>query len=108
MRWKFLSFAVVPACCAWAQTFAPLQYEAGADVGYGIYRNGSILSPEGSIEAGIRNRFAACITLGLDFSKYVAAELNFLYHDGHPFLQGLGVKVDMQGNSWALTSGLLF
>jgi opacity protein-like surface antigen len=34
--------------------------------------------------------------------------LNFLYHDGHPFLQGPGVRVDIQGNSWALTSRLLF
>ena len=108
MRWKFLFLAVLPARCACAQTFAPLQYELGADIGYGIYRNGSILSPEGSIEAGIRNRFAAGISLGVDFSKYVSGELNFLYHDGHPFLQGLGVKVDIQGNSWALTGGLLF
>ena len=68
----------------------------------------SIRSPEGSIEAGIRNRFAAGISLGVDFSKYGSGELNFRYHDGHPFLQGLGAKVDIQGNSWALTGGLLF
>ncbi|MGA7234473.1 MAG: outer membrane beta-barrel protein [Bryobacteraceae bacterium] len=108
MRWKFLFLAVWPACCASAQTFEPPRFELGTDIGYGTYRNGSILSPEGSLEAGIRNRFAAGIILGVDFSRYVSGELNFLYHDGHPFLQGLGVKVDIQGNSWALTSGLLF
>ena len=89
MRWKFRFLAVLPVCGACAQTLEPLQYELGADIGYGIYRNGSILSPEGSIQASIRNRFAAGIVLGVDFSKYVSGELNFLYHDGHPFLQGL-------------------
>jgi opacity protein-like surface antigen len=105
---KYLFFTILLACPALSQTLQQFQYELGADIGYGIYRDGSILSPEGSIEAGIRNRFAAGIILGVDFSKYVSGELNFLYHDGHPFLQGLGVKVDIQGNSWALTSGLLF
>lgn len=105
---KYLSLTVLLACPALPQTTQQFQYELGAEIGYGVYRNGTILSPEGSIDAGIRNRFAAGIILGVDFSKYVSGELNFLYHDGHPFLQGLGVKTDIQGNSWALTSGLLF
>lgn len=105
---KYLSLTVLLACPALPQTAQQFQYELGAEIGYGVYRNGTILSPEGSIDAGIRNRFAAGIILGVDFSKYVSGELNFLYHDGHPFLQGLGVKTDIQGNSWALTSGLLF
>jgi hypothetical protein len=33
------------------------QYEIGATVGYGIYRDGTIYSASGSAEAGIRNRF---------------------------------------------------
>ncbi len=84
------------------------QYEIGADVGYGFYRDGSIYSAVGTAQAGIRNRFAAGITLGDDFSKYVAAEFNYLYHDGHPFLKASGVNTDIQGNSDALTVGLLF
>jgi hypothetical protein len=84
------------------------QYEIGADIGYGLYRDGSIYSPSGSVEAGIRNRFAAGIMLADDFSKYVSAEFDYLYHDGHPFLQGLGVKSDIQGQSDALTAQLLF
>ncbi|HLI85265.1 MAG TPA: outer membrane beta-barrel protein [Bryobacteraceae bacterium] len=108
MRWKFFFLSALLAFPAFPQTFQQLQYELGADIGYGIYRNGTILSPEGSINAGIRNRFAAGITLGADFSDYVSGEFNFLYHDGHPFLQGLGVKTDIQGNSWALTGSLLF
>lgn len=83
-------------------------YEIGANVGYGIYNDGTIFSATGTADAGIRNRFAAGITLGDDFSQYVSAEFRYLYHDGHPFLQAPGVKVDIQGNSDALTMELLF
>lgn len=82
-------------------------YEIGADIGYGVYRNGTIFSSAGSIDAGIRNRFAAGIDLGYEFSDYLSAQFCYLYHDGHPFLQGMGVKVDMQGQSQALTVELL-
>ncbi|HUA17480.1 MAG TPA: outer membrane beta-barrel protein [Bryobacteraceae bacterium] len=91
-----------------AAAFGQEQYEIGADVGYGLYRDGSIYSASGTAEAGIRNRFAAGIFLGDDFSKYVSAEFNYLYHDGHPFLRAPGVNTDIQGNSDALTASLLF
>jgi opacity protein-like surface antigen len=84
------------------------QYELGATVGYGVYRDGTIYSAAGTAEAGIRNRFAAGILLADEFSNYVSAEFDYLYHDGHPFLQAPGVKSDIQGNSDALTCGLLF
>ena len=83
-------------------------YEIGATIGYGIYNNGTIFSSSGTAEAGIRNRFAAGILLGYQFSKYVSAEFDYLYHDGHPFLEAPGVNADIQGNSDALTVGLLF
>jgi opacity protein-like surface antigen len=84
------------------------QYEIGANIGYGFYRNGTIFSNSGTVQAGIRNRFAAGITLGDDFSNYVSAEFRYLYHDGHPFLQSGGTKADIQGQSDVLTVGLLF
>jgi opacity protein-like surface antigen len=84
------------------------QYEMGADVGYGIYRDGTIFSPTESAQAGIRNRFAAGIVLGDNVSRYVEAEFDWLYHDGHPFLQAPSVKSDIQGQSDALTVNLLF
>ncbi|HEY7333241.1 MAG TPA: outer membrane beta-barrel protein [Bryobacteraceae bacterium] len=102
LSWYFvIAFSV---STAWAQQ----HYEIGANVGYGIYRNGSIFSASGTAQAGIRNRFAAGVILGDDFSNYVSAEFKYLYHDGHPFLQAPGVKVDIQGQSHALTVGLLF
>lgn len=84
------------------------QWELGADIGYGIYRDGTIFSSTETIQAGIRNRFAAGIMIGDEFSDYVSAEFNYLYHDGHPFLRGAGVNSDIQGNSDALTYNLLF
>ena len=84
------------------------QVEIGAQIGYGFYRNGSIFSSQGTAEAGIRNRFAAGIVLGYDFQEYVSFEFRYLYHDGHPFLQAPGVKVDIQGQSHALTGEALF
>jgi opacity protein-like surface antigen len=84
------------------------QYEIGANLGYGFYRNGTIISAAGTAQAGIRNRFAAGIILGDEFSKYVSAEFRYLYHDGHPFLQAPGVNSDIQGQSDALTGELLF
>ena len=84
------------------------QYEAGADIGYGFYPHGTIYSAEGTAQAGIRNRFAAGITLGDEFSEYVSGEFRYLYHDGHPYLQAPGVRTDIQGQSDALTIELLF
>jgi hypothetical protein len=91
-----------------AGTALAQQYEIGATVGYGVYRDGTIYSASGTAEAGIRNRFAAGILLADEFSNYVSAEFDYLYHDGHPYLQAPGVKSDIQGNSDALTCGLLF
>jgi len=91
------------ALCAFGQ-----QYQAGADIGYGFYRNGSIYSGAGTAQAGIRNRFAAGIVLGEDFSDYISGEFRYLYHDGHPFLEAPGVKTDIQGQSHTLTFDILF
>src|SRR5580658_6050147 len=84
------------------------QYEIGADIGYGIYRDGTIFSSSETVQAGIRNRFAAGIIIGDEFSDYVSLEYRYLYHDGHPFLQAPGVKADIQGQSDTLTTELLF
>jgi len=91
------------AVTSFAQT-----YEIGADIGYGFYRNGSIYSGGETAQAGIRNRFAAGIDLGYEFSDYVSEEFSYLYHDGHPFLEAPGVKADIEGQSHALTWEVLF
>src|SRR5215471_18221779 len=105
MGWRVLA-AVLLASAAFGQDVE--LFQAGALIGYGFYRNGSIFSSEGTAEAGIRNRFAAGILLGYDFQEYVSCEFRYLFHDGHPFLQAPGVKVDIQGQSHALTMGAVF
>jgi outer membrane protein W len=84
------------------------RFQLGADIGYGLYRNGTIYSSSGALTAGIRNRFAAGLILGYDFSRYVSVEFDYLYHDGHPFLQGPGIRTDIQGQAQILTPELLF
>src|SRR5438477_12347827 len=84
------------------------QWEVGANVGYGWYRNGTIFGPGVSNQAGIRNRFAAGFVLGEEASEYISGEFRYLFHDGHPFLEGQGVKQDIQGQSHTFTYELLF
>ena len=38
----------------------------------------------------------------------MSAQFCYLYHDGHPFIEGAGVKTDIQGQSHALTIEALF
>jgi opacity protein-like surface antigen len=96
-------FALLFATAGYAQT-----YELGGNIGYGVYHDGTIFSAEGTAKAGILNRFAAGIVLGDEFSDYVSAEIQWLYHDGHPFLNYAGTRTDIQGNSEALTYNFLF
>ena len=84
------------------------EYELGGAIGYGFYRDGTIYSPAGSVEAGIRNRFAASWVFGEDLYRHVSGEVRYLYHDGHPFLFSGGVKSDIQGQSHAFDYALLF
>jgi opacity protein-like surface antigen len=99
---RFLAILLFTSIC-----FAQ-QFEVGADIGYGFYRNGSIYSADGTAKAGVRNRFAAGIILGDELSKYISAEFHYLYHDGHPFLEAAGMRSDIQGQSDTLTADLLF
>ena len=95
--------AIVFAAAAWGQ-----RYEIGANIGYGWYNDGTIFYPGGSVQAGIRSRFATGIDLGFELTDYVSAQFSYLYHDGHPFLKGAGANTDIQGNSDALTIEGLF
>ncbi|MBV9505707.1 MAG: outer membrane beta-barrel protein [Acidobacteriia bacterium] len=101
MSWRLAAIFWAAAC--WAQ-----QYELGGAIGYGSYRNGTIFGSAGTVTAGIRNRFAAGAVLGEDLYEHLSGEFRWVYHDGHPFLQGAGTKTDMQGESDALVFDLLF
>jgi hypothetical protein len=84
------------------------QYELGAAIGYGAYRNGTTFGPGESVTAGIRNRFAAGAVFGEDLYDHLSGEVRYTYQDGHPFLSGAGQKTDIQGQSQTLTYDVLF
>lgn len=89
---------VALAACAAASAE---QWEIGGGVGYGLYRKGTVFSPAGTAQAGIRSRFAATFVAGDDMYRYWGSEVRYTYHDGDPFIQGGGQKVNIQGQSHA-------
>jgi hypothetical protein len=105
---SLLFFLFFPILFRFGSVCFAQQYEVGADIGYGVYQDGTIFASGVTAAAGIRNRFAAGIVLGDNLSKYISAEFHYLYHDGHPFLDVAGTRSDIQGQSHALTSDLLF
>jgi opacity protein-like surface antigen len=84
------------------------QWEMGADIGYGAYRNGSIYSPGGAATAGIRNRFTAGAVVCEDRFEHFSGEIRYQYQDGHPFLSSGAVSKDIQGQSHTFTYDVLF
>jgi len=83
-------------------------YEIGADIGYGIYRDGTIYAPGGDARAGIRNRFAAGAVIGEDLFEHFSGEIRYQYQDGHPFLSSGSVSKDIQGQSHTFSYDFLF
>lgn len=101
----------VTLCLAALPALAQSEYgrwEVGGDVGYGIYRNGTIFSSAGVATAGIRNRFAAGAVVAEDLYEHFTGEIRYQYQDGHPFLSSGSVFKDIQGQSHALTYDALF
>lgn len=84
------------------------QYEFGGSFGYGIYHNGTVYGAGSTIEAGIRNRFAAGAVFGEEMYEYISGEVRYLYQDGHPFVSSNGVRTDIQGQSHTFTYDVLF
>jgi hypothetical protein len=84
------------------------EWDFGANIGYGIYRNGTIYAPGGDATAGIRNRFAAGATLCENLYDHVSGEFRYEYQDGHPFISSGGVAKDIQGQSHTLVYDVLF
>jgi hypothetical protein len=77
-------------------------YEIGGAVGFGAYRNGSIVSPAGTATAGFRNGVAASGVFGEDLYRHLSGEVRYLYQDGASFLSMGGAKGSMGAQSHAL------
>src|SRR5215471_19152280 len=75
----------------------------GGGMGYGIYHNASIISANGTAEAGIRNRFAATGYVTEDLFDRFSGEIRYVYHDGDSFLQSGSTRGIVQAQSHTLT-----
>lgn len=82
-------------------------WETGAGGGYGLYRNGSVWAPAGTVTAGVRNRFTITSWLGENSSGRLSGEVRYTYQDGDPFLESGGLRTNVQGQSHAFHYGLL-
>jgi len=103
VKWRILS----AACLAAAACSAQPRYELGGTIGYGVYRNASINSPNGTATAGIQNRFVAGGLLCEDLYEHFSGEVRYLYQDGDPFLSLGSRKGNIQGQSHAVHYDLL-
>jgi hypothetical protein len=83
------------------------QWELGGTIGYGAYRNGTLIAPAGKAEAGIRNRFTAGAIIGEDLYNYISGEIRYLYEDGDPYISSGPVKTNIQGQSHAFHYNIL-
>src|SRR5690348_730111 len=101
MHWKI-------AVILWASVCWGQQWEVGATIGYGVYRNGSVYAPAGKVTAGVRNRFVAGAVFGEDLYEHISGELRYLYQDGDPFVSARGTQGNIQGQSHAVHYDLLF
>ena len=84
------------------------QYELGGAFGYGVYTDGSVISPGGTATTGIRNRFATGVVFCENLFEHVSGEMRYLYHDGDPFLSTGTVRGNIQGQSHAFNYDVLF
>jgi hypothetical protein len=100
MRWAWIAIF-----CA---TGFAQQWEIGASVGYGVYRNASVEAPAGKVTAGFGNRFATGAVIGEDLYEHIAGEFRYLYQDGDPFVSAGGKQANIQGQSHAFHYDLLF
>lgn len=101
---KLLAATLLLSCVSLAQS----TWELGGNVGYGIYRGGSVYSPEGTAQAGILNRFVAGAVFGQDINDIISGEIRYEYQDGHPYLRFDGTRYDIQGSSQTVTYDMLF
>jgi opacity protein-like surface antigen len=84
------------------------QYELGGAIGYGVYRDVSVISPGGTATAGIRNRFATGVVFCENLFEHVSGEMRYLYQDGDPFISTGTVRGNIQGQSHAFNYDVLF
>jgi len=103
--YRTAALALVWAACA--ASCGAQSAEIGIAAGYGDYRNGSVLSADGTAKAGFKNRFVVSAAITEDQSDHISGEFRYLYQDGDPFLRAGGVETRLQGQSHAFSYDVL-
>lgn len=75
----------------------------GVAIGYGFYRNGSVLSADGTAKAGFKNRFAVSAVITEDAYDHLSGEFRYTYQDGDTFLRARGEETRLQAQSHAFS-----
>ena len=101
MNWKLAAVLLASTC--FAQT-----YELGGTLGYGVYRNGSVSSPDGRVTTGVGNRLTAGVVVTENMYEHLSGELRYMYQGGGPFVSAVGQKVSISGQSHSVHYDLLF
>ena len=94
---------VVLLAVSWVLPCAAQDIEVGVAIGYGEYRNGSVLAPDGTAKAGFKNRFAVSAVITEDEYDHLSGEFRYTYQDGDTFIAARGTETRLQGQSHAFS-----
>ena len=97
-----LAVGLVMAGACMAQT-----WELGAGVGYGSYRNGTITSPGGTADAGVRNRYVVTGVVNQEMSDRIAGEVRYVFQAGENFLSSGSTQGQVLAQSHAVHYDIL-
>jgi hypothetical protein len=90
------------------QTATAQEWSAGAVIGYGAYKNGSVSAASGSATVGVDNAVAFGARLTQDMYEHFSGEVGYLYQGGNPFLSSGSTTASIQGQSHSLDYTVLF
>jgi hypothetical protein len=102
-----VTFRIAAVLLFAASAFAQ-DWQAGASIGYGWYRQARINGPGAEAQVGIQNRFTAGAVLTEDLYEHISGEVRYLYQDGDPYLSLSGRKAIIQGQSHSFVYDTLF
>ncbi len=89
----------IPLLALLAAAASAQNYEIGAAIGNGAYRNATVTAPSGQAQAGMDNAIAPSVVICDNMYNHVSGEFRYLYHGGEPFVSLGAVKATMPGRS---------
>ena len=104
MRVCFYALMLFGAC----SPAAAQGWEAGGAAGFGFYHSVAIEGPDGRGSAGFGPRFVLSAVAGKSFAEHLAIEGRYIYQDGDLQILGRGEEANLDGDSSALSSELVY